>query len=194
MGPGAIYLFCHRPVADYPCFGEARGALVRSAKRSIGKGMVGIDFQGLLTCRDRFLELTNQYVSASQTVEGQEVVGVHFAPQFVSFVRFVYFLGGVLVIVCLNIELLPLTYMRSPLKCLPEVFVGKVGLVEVAVNRTQPGVGDGEIGIQFDRHLVERDAVGLAALRALLLPRRIGLESGQRLGSCLFNRSIEFLD
>jgi hypothetical protein len=60
--------------------------------------------------------------------------------------------------------------------------------------RSQPHIGDGEIGVEFNRHLIRRDGFRLPALKPLLVAFGVGLQGSERRGGCLFDRGIEFLN
>ena len=177
-GP-TIQLLCNGLFTDGFGLGEACGRLIGLAKAPIRKGVAGVESQGLLAGLDRILQLACCQVFVSQINEGNEVVRVHFGPQFVDCDLLVGFPGYGDVVGCLNRELFPLGRMLAPLKSLLHVVSSKIRLMEVVVHRSHTGIGHGEIRIQFNSHLEKRKTFGILALSPLLDSRCKGLQSGE---------------
>jgi hypothetical protein len=126
MGPEAVQLLTNSSFAAGFCLGEACNSFIRPAKIRVPQGKLGVQSQSLEARGNRLVRLAGGDVDAGQTIEGQNVMRVHFGPQLVSFDRLLKALVRVFVIVRLNIELLSLTDMLTSLKRLPQVFVGKI--------------------------------------------------------------------
>src|SRR6516165_5201971 len=97
--------------------------------------MVGVQTQRLLSGLDCSLGLSNARILVRQVVEGNPIVWVAVSPQSVGFDSFIVFIGYVYVVVGCDIELLTFADMLAPLKGLARVFICKIDLGKVSVDR-----------------------------------------------------------
>src|SRR5262249_22597049 len=155
--------------SDRFSFGEAIRAKVSESKGRIGKRMVWVKTQGLLSGLDRLFVSSYARILVAKVVERNPIMWVDVRPEPVSFDGFVIFMGRVHVVMGCDIEFLSFADVFAPLKSLAHVFIGQFDLREVGVDRTEPGIGNGKIRIQINRHLVERNAFGILAVRAFFI-------------------------
>src|SRR5262249_9460091 len=91
-------------------------------------------------------------------------------------------------------EALALAHLAALLVGEPRVLLRAVRLPEVAVDRRERGVGGGELRIELDRALEERDRLDLAAPSPCALAERVGVQGLQRRRRDLLERRGEALD
>src|SRR5215469_5628658 len=131
--------------------------------------------QGLLSGFDCFLGLPYASVFVAHVTVGNPIVWVTVRPESISFDGLVIFMGGVDVVMRCDIELFSFAHVFASLKRLAHVFIGQFDLREVGVDRTEPGIGYGEIRIEVDSHLVVRNAFCILAMSAFVVSLCVGL-------------------
>ena len=96
-------------------------------------------------------------------------------PQAIGFDCLVILAGGVLIIMSGDIKFFPFTYALAAFESLFHVLNSQGALAQIAIDRAEPGVRDGEVWIEINRYLIQRDGLRFQILRALFIARRVSL-------------------
>ena len=146
----------------YDCFRlvDAVGGQIGPGEVLIGKRVVGLEPERLLRFLDSPLEISDlEDVADRQVVVRGPVPGIGPLPKLVGLVLLVQVAEGGTVVVGGDIEPLELADPIPELEGSLSILECLLQFEEDAVRRTQAGMGDGELGIELDGALEERNGL-----------------------------------